>query len=111
MPVDPPSDGDGECFTAQLDGSDSSPRAPKVIFIPLSLDVDIDDRLTNSARVKSEFRELNQYRAHRTTTIGQPIDDTATSSPPAVLQAEMGRLHVHLDFPMLTHQYRIFGAN
>jgi len=33
------------------------------------------------------------------------------SSPPAVPQAEMGHLYVHLDCSMRTHQYWMFGAN
>jgi hypothetical protein len=40
--MDSTADGDGECFTVQLDGSDSSPKAQKVVSITLRLDVGTD---------------------------------------------------------------------
>ena len=51
----PSSDGNGECYTVQLDGSDISPRAQKVISIPLRLDVGIDNLHSNQTILQQTF--------------------------------------------------------
>ena len=47
--------GDDECFTVQLNGRDSSPRAQKVISIPLRLNVGIDDLHSNQTVFRPTF--------------------------------------------------------
>jgi hypothetical protein len=49
------SDSDGECFTVQLDGSDSCPRAQKVISIPLRLGIGTDDLHSNQTILRQTF--------------------------------------------------------
>jgi hypothetical protein len=55
MDSDPSGDSDGECFTVQLDGSDSFPRAQKVISIPLRLDVGIDNLHSDQTILRQTF--------------------------------------------------------
>jgi hypothetical protein len=54
MGSDPLSDGDGKCFTVQLDGSDNFPRAQKVISTPLHLSVGIDQGIDDLTRQFSD---------------------------------------------------------
>ena len=63
--MDPSSDSDGECFTVQLDGSDSSPRAQKVMSTPLRLEVGIDDLHSNQTILRQTFT----MRRHRNVEI------------------------------------------
>lgn len=57
MRSDSSHDSDGECSTVQLDGSDSFPRAQKVISIPLCLDdiVGIDDLYSEQTILRQTF--------------------------------------------------------
>ena len=55
MDSDPSSDSDDEYFTMQLDGSDSFPRAQKVVSFPLRLDVGIDNPHSDQTILRQTF--------------------------------------------------------
>ena len=73
--MDPSSDGDGKCFTVQLDGSDSTPRAQKVIST-LRLDVGPDDLHSNKTILRLTFttRRYNVERDGRLTSLAKAIE-------------------------------------
>jgi hypothetical protein len=77
--MDTSSDSDGECFTVQLDGSDSCPRAQKVISIPLCLGIgtDASDLHSNQTTLRQTFtmrRHHNVEHDRRLANLAEVIE-------------------------------------
>jgi len=74
--MDPSNDGDGDHFVVELHGSDWSPRAPKVTFISLHLDVGADNLHSNKTILRQTFttRRYNVERDGRLTSLSKVIE-------------------------------------
>jgi hypothetical protein len=74
--MDPSNDGDGEHFVVQLNGSERSPRAPKVTSISLHLDVGTDKLYSNETIFRQTFtpRRYKVERDGRLTSLAKAIE-------------------------------------
>ena len=74
--MDPSIHGDVEHFVVQLNGSDKSPRAPKVTSMSLYFDASTDDLHFNKTILRQTFttRHYNVERDGRLTSLAKAIE-------------------------------------